>query len=133
MIVLLLLLLTLAPPQPKIVTCRIGSYTSTVFCPRGVLGSPNQVIPEGWREEWELIAPLRDGLPNTDAPLGHKKLEVGQRVALHVDEEGKLTALPNCDVRVYRNIKKWREGGREGERLPNTLYTSQDEDCRSRQ
>src|SRR5678815_5658246 len=128
MLLELALLATLAN-EPRIITCTVGDSPTTapLTCvdDDATLIGP---IPAQWRAEWELVAPLQNGRPNTDAPLTRTPLKPGQKVKLLVEDDG-LTALPTCEVRIYRRVKAWRCGGREGERVPNILYTSTDEDC----
>ncbi len=77
-------------------------------------------------DEWRLVAPLQGGSVNTDAPLGTRALKADDKVKAVLDAQN-FKPIASCEVRVWRNIKQWRQF-REGERVPNTLFTLPD-DC----
>lgn len=125
MLPLLITVLLWASCPEHIIVCTVSKDTTIASCP-GERRRVKLKIPKEWRTEWELVAPMRDGLVHADAPLTSRPLHRGQKVKLLLDEIG-ADALPTCEVRVWRRIKKWREG-REGERMPMTLQTLP-EDC----
>jgi hypothetical protein len=129
-IVILILLLLLVPQEPKIVTCTVVKVDQSVSCPTEN-GMELFTFTEATEareifNEWRLRAPFQGGRVNTDAPLYTVPVKVGDKVKAIV-EGGKFREIGECNVRVYRNIKHWRMF-REGERVPNMLFTLPD-DC----
>jgi hypothetical protein len=133
LIPIILTLLTFPVPQePKIVTCTVVDPEVSVRCGDDLYSvrqfSTDPQLDREARRQWRLVAPMRDGRPNVDAPLIDVPLKAGQQVKAIITAE-KFQPVGTCEVRVWQGIKQWRQGGREGERIPNALYTSSDEDC----
>lgn len=131
--ILLTILLTLnflVPQDSKIVTCTVIEPDKSVACPEGgkmVLFKFDDPEAKQIFEEWRLVAPTRDGgVVNTDAPLSTRKIQEGDKVKAVITDD-RFTQIASCEVRVWRNIKLWRRF-KEGERVPNTLFTLPD-DC----
>jgi hypothetical protein len=126
----LLLFLIFSVQEPKIVTCTVIETDKSVACPEGgkmvlfTFSDPTEA--KQIFDEWRLVAPTQDGRVNTDAPLSTKQIQAGDKVKAVITDD-KFKEIASCEVRVYRNIKFWRMF-REGERVPNILFTQPD-DC----
>jgi hypothetical protein len=117
--------------EPRIITCTVIEVDQSVACPEGgkmvKFSFTDPAEAKEKFDEWRLVAPTRDGgRVNTDAPLGTRKIQAGDKVKAVITET-KFTQIASCEVRVWRNIKRWRQF-RQGELVPNTLFTLPD-DC----
>lgn len=113
--------------EPKIIiTCTVVKVDERVSCPTEN-GTELFIFTEPAEakdifNQWRLRAPLQGGRVNTDAPLYSVPVKEGDKVKAIVDAKT-FREIADCDVRVYRNIKHWRMF-RQGERVPNSLFTS---------
>jgi hypothetical protein len=133
MIVALLLTFIFSLQQdPKIVTCTVVKVDQSVSCPteRGMelFTLTDEADAREIFDEWRLVAPLQGERVNTDAPLGTKQIQAGDKVKATITID-RFKSISSCEVRVWRNIKQWRQF-RQGEVVPNTLFTLPD-DCQS--
>jgi hypothetical protein len=126
----LLLLLAFMVQEPKVVTCTVKEPDKSVACPEdGKMVLFTFTDPTEAREiftQWRLVAPMRDGRVNPDAPLSTSDIQSGDKVKAVITDHW-FKAVTSCEVRVWRNIKFWRMF-KAGEIVPNTLYTLPD-DC----
>lgn len=134
---LLLLILLLIPVQivaaqtEPVTTCTVVAPSVSVRCDgftysvRKLHEDPN--VDRELRRQWRLVAPMRDGRPDVDQPLAEAPVQVGQQVKAIITAD-KFQPVGTCEVRVWQNIKSWRQG--RDEQIPNSLYTLPN-DCQS--
>ena len=125
------LLISITAQAQKIITCTVVKVDQSVACPTEN-GTELITFTEAKEardifNEWRLRAPLQGERVNTDAPLYTVEVKEGDKVKAMVDSRT-FREIGECNVRVYRNVKHWRMF-REGERVPNHLFTSTEEDC----
>lgn len=141
---LLLLIFLLPIQEQKIVTCEVIEPDKSVACPEGgkmvLFSFDDATEAKAIFDEWRLVAPLRGSVlfsqeqkitsselrVNVDAPLSSRVIRAGDKVKAEIDDN-KFRSIASCEVRVYRNVKYWRQF-KEGERIPNLLFTMPD-DC----
>ena len=126
----LLFLLIFTVQGPQIVTCTVKEPDKSVACPESgkmvLFTFTDPTEAKDIFEQWRLVAPMRGGRVNPDALPYTQEVKSGDKVKA-VITDNLFKAVASCEVRVWRNIKAWRMF-KEGENVPNALYTLPD-DC----
>lgn len=122
-LILMILPIVLAQTEP-VVTCTVVKPAVTVRCADKLYDirqlSDDPDFDKELKKQWRLVAPMREGRPDIDAPLTEVPVKAGQQVKAIITAD-RFQPIGTCEVRVWQAIKKWRQG--RDEQIPNSLYT----------